>query len=465
MSKRSLFVVGDDAQSIYAFRGSKIEIILNFETEYPGTREIILNQNYRSTQPILDLAEKVLSHNPEQKKKSLFTDNQDTIKVKYHIARNERDEAEYIIQQIYSQYVDTEKGQVEDVGGIEFIPDESTEPTPGANMSVIDTAINNMFDFYLSDSNFSNSLTAYNPQSWQVPSYNWKSVPSLNNCAVLYRTHSQSRSVEEAFLKHKVPYRLVSGVRFLDRKEVKDVMAILKYLLNSDDNLSLNRFLPLVMDGVGPKTMEKITAYLEDFNYPLAPRYQQNVVELMTKIHSVWEQTTSLIEMTKDLLVVCGYMRYLQNEYSEKTEREARMENIGELYSLMFVFDEDQTIPLSDRLRDFLAQISLMSGLDTDEEDSTPKISLMSLHQSKGLEFETVFLIGCEDGLLPHGNSLIEPGGFEEEVRLAYVGVTRAKKYLHLISADSRIQFGQIKANPPSRIFRPFLDTYCQRVR
>jgi DNA helicase-2/ATP-dependent DNA helicase PcrA len=142
------------------------------------------------------------------------------------------------------------------------------------------------------------------------------------------------------------------------------------------------------------------------------------------------------------------------------------MENIGEIYSLMLPFDDDKELMMVDKLTNFLAHISLMSMVDNSATDPTqPKINLMSLHQSKGLEYETVFLVGCEDGLLPHSNSFNEPDGMEEEVRLAYVGVTRAKKNLFLTCAQSRITFGQIKTNPASRIFRPFLDKYCKRVR
>ena len=180
-------------------------------------------------------------------------------------------------------------------------------------------------------------------------------------------------------------------------------------------------------------------------------------------MQSTWQNHDNLIDLTKDLLVSVGYFRYLKAEYPNKEEFESRMENIGEIYSLMFPFDEDKTTSLNERLNNFLAQISLMSQLDDNDTDNTPKLSLMSLHQSKGLEFETVFLVGVEDGLLPHSNSFFETNGIEEEVRLAYVGVTRAKKHLHLTSADSRIQFGQIKANPVSRIFRPFLDTHAKR--
>ena len=472
----SIFVVGDDAQSIYGFRGSKIEIILNFEDEYPTTKEIILNQNYRSTQPILDLAEKILSHNPSQKKKDLFTNNKEKISVKYYLARNERDEAEYIIRQIHQQYViknlkqKTEK-KLENVvlEEVEFIPDEVlTAPKP-VQKPINNDPISSMFDIYLdeNDSDFETTtagLSQYQTDSWQVPTYNWQDLKELNECVILYRTHSQSRSLEEAFLKHKVPYRLVSGVRFLDRKEIKDVISMLKFLCNGQDKLSLSRFLPLIMDGVGAKTMEKIIAYLEDFEYPLPQKYQDKILDLLQKFQLAWLESNDLITLTKKIIEITNYENYLKKVYPIKEEREARIENLGEIYSLMSPFDEDKNEELSIRLQKFLEQVSLMSKLDDEIGKESPKINLMSLHQSKGLEFETVFLVGTEDGLLPHQNSFMEQDGIEEEVRLAYVGVTRAKKFLHLISADSRVQFGQIKANPVSRIFRPFLDSHCQKI-
>jgi DNA helicase-2/ATP-dependent DNA helicase PcrA len=466
--ERSLFVVGDDAQSIYGFRGSKVEIILNFDKEYPKSKEVVLNQNYRSTQAILDLAEKVLSHNPHQKKKQLFTENPELVKVRYYLADNERDEAEYIIRQLYNHYVTDEKSKTETKITvdknleIEFIPDNQAEKTVKKSSD----PISSMFDVYLETEEFApTSFSSYNPNSWQVPSYNWETVNKLNDCVILYRTHAQSRSLEETFLKYHLPYRLVSGTRFLDRKEIRDVIAILKFMANGEDKFSLARFLPLVMDGVGPKTMEKIFSYLEDYEYPLAPKYQGNLLELFSALQFSWQEHDNLIDLTKSALSSSGYLKYLQKAYPIKEERDARMENIGEIYSLMFPFDEDKTVDLSTRLRSFLEQISLMSKLDDNEEENSPKINLMSLHQSKGLEFETVFLVGVEDGLLPHQNALFNPQELEEEVRLAYVGVTRAKKFLHLISTDSRVQYGQIKANPVSRIFRPFLDSHCQRVK
>lgn len=476
---RSLFVVGDDAQSIYAFRGSNIEIILNFHRVYKNTQEIILNQNYRSTQNILDLAEKVLTHNPRQKKKSLFTENPDSVEVLYYLARNERDEAEYIIRQLIAQYGmpgGEQKPQIverDDEFSIEYEQDQSSgldaifDVDSDARGSSMNDPVSAMFDVYLDDAQLKppSFSSVFNPNSWQAPRIDWKNVPELESCVILYRTHSQSRAIEETFLKQGVPYKLVSGVRFLDRKEIKDVLAMLKFLANGTDMISLRRFLPLVLEGVGPKTMDKIIAYLQDWNYPLAPKHQHMMNELLSKIQGCWNANSSLIDLTKDLLVSSGYVRYLKGEYPVKEEFDQRMENISELYSVMFPFDEDASLPLQDRLSNFLMQVSLMTTQEANDVDDIPRISLMSLHQSKGLEYETVFLIGVEDGLLPHQNSFMEPDGMEEEVRLAYVGVTRAKKHLHLISADSRVQFGQIKANPLSRIFRPFMDTYVKRMR
>lgn len=477
---RSLFVVGDDAQTIYGFRGSRVDIILNFESVYPSTKEIILNQNYRSTQKILDLAEKILTHNPFQKKKELFTDNEESTDIHYYLARNERDEAEYIVRQLielYQQEEEMSESKTKTIKEVfddyEVVYDKDSQDTrsgvmfSGLGGSDIDKGVSSMFDVYLEDDSVSpaSGLSGYQFGSWVMPTYDWSSKPQLNSVAVLYRTHSQSRAIEEVFLKYHIPYKLVSGTRFLDRKEIKDILALLRYVSNGEDKISLSRFLPLLLDGVGPKTMQKIVEYLNDFSYPLAPKYQQMIVNLLEVFQSVWSSHTSLIDFAKELISRSGYLNYLKKEYPNKEEYQSRLENIGELYSLMFQFDQAQDLTLKERLSQFVIHVSLMSAVDKDDEGDTSKISLMSLHQSKGLEFETVFLVGVEDGLLPHQNAFLEEGGMEEEVRLAYVGVTRAKKHLYMISADSRVQFGQIKANPVSRIFRPFLDSHAKRSR
>jgi DNA helicase II / ATP-dependent DNA helicase PcrA len=449
---RSLFVVGDDAQSIYGFRGSKIELILNFGQNFAGTKEIVLNQNYRSNQPILDLSEKILEHNPHQKKKGLFTDQPDKNAVEYYQARSERDEADFIVRKLAELYIDktvSESGsKVATTSEVQFVSD--------------DNPISNMFDAY--DEDFS-SPHAHFSQFSLAPSIakkDWSKVEELNHCVILYRTHAQSRALEETFLKHGLPYKLVSGTKFMDRREIKDVVSILKYIANGEDTIAFSRFFPLISDGVGPKSLNQILEFLKDPNYELKDKLKDVVELLQTKIVATMVETQSIVEFAKQLLESIGYTRYLRKEYPVKEEYMARLENIGELYSLMLKYDAGEE-SITEKINLFLQEVSLMTNQDNGE-DNQPKISLMSLHQSKGLEYETVFLVGIEDGLLPHLNSLYEANGMEEEVRLAYVGVTRAKRNLYLISAESRVHFGQIQANPVSRIFRPFLQDYTKRV-
>jgi superfamily I DNA/RNA helicase len=383
-------------------------------------------------------------------------------------------QAQNKIAQLIDPNTKIEQGQTKIIEtSVKFVPETETQK------DVLGSSISSMFDFHLNLSNRtfvkfesdessykSSYKSSFSSSNLTLPTTNWNKISELNNCVVLYRTHSQSRSIEEVFLKAKVPYRLVSGVRFLDRKEIKDVIAILRYVSNGSDKISLSRFLPMVMDGVGAKSLEKILAFLEDSDYPLAPKHQEMIIKLFTNIHTAWSQSKNLIDLCKELQIVTGYSTYLKKEYPNKEEYQERLENIGEIYSLMLPFDQDESMDLTEKLSNFLAQIALMSMVDNTANDpEQPKINLMSLHQSKGLEYETVFLVGCEDGLLPHQNSFLERGEMEEEVRLAYVGITRAMKNLFLISADSRITFGQVRSNPASRIFRPFLDKYCIRVK
>lgn len=451
--KRSLFVVGDDAQSIYGFRGSKIELILNFTKNYPQAEEIVLNQNYRSTQPILDLSEKILEHNPHQKKKGLFTDQEDTTDVEFYHARNERDEAEFIVRTLAKLYLNEESYQKETStlntdSDVRFVSD--------------DDPIANMFDAY--DEDFSSPLSRFSNFSMAptVPKRDWSKVEKLNECVILYRTHAQSRALEETFLKHNLPYKLVSGTKFLDRKEIKDVISIFKYIANGEDTISFSRFFPLITEGVGPKSLSLILEHIKNPEVELKEKFLEVLTKFRSAVVVSITTDTALVECAKNILENIGYISYLRKEYPVKEEFLARLENIGELYSLMLKFDQGNE-SITEKINLFLQEISLMTNQDS-EGDSQPKISLMSLHQSKGMEYETVFFVGLEDGLLPHLNSLYEKEGMDEEVRLAYVGVTRAKKHLFLLAAESRVHFGQIQANPVSRIFRPFLGTHSKRV-
>jgi superfamily I DNA/RNA helicase len=479
--EKTLFVVGDDAQTIYSFRGSKIELILNFEKIFPNSTKIILNKNYRSSQSILNLAEQVISLNPYQFKKQLEANNtENDLVVRHYVAMNEKDEVNYILKQIIQRYGDNKIKQ-----SIEEEEPQNIQPTPTNEVYYQDDkkastdSISSMFDIYLDEDeameiNVGQSLwggvdrqiSRVKSFGWHLPVMDWSKINELNDCVILYRTHAQSRSIEEELLKNKIPYKLVSGVRFLERKEIKDVLSILRFIANHLDTLAMNRFMPLVIEGLGPKTLEKVRLFLSDPDYPLSPKIQDAVNNILTNFNSSLNKCDNLIELTKQVLDSCSYYSYLKKEFPSKDEFLTRTENIAELYSLMAPIDEQVEINLKDRLSIFLNQISLMTNAESSDnnEKNQPKISLMTLHQSKGLEFDSVFMVGIEDGLLPHQNSLFEPDGLEEEVRLAYVGITRAKRYLDLISADSRMQFGQVKRNPISRIFRPFLDNYTKRV-
>lgn len=461
---RSLFVVGDDAQSIYAFRGSKIEIILGLHKHYPNLHEIVLNQNYRSNQKILDLAEKVISHNPKQKKKGLFTENQENIEVSFYHARNQTDEGEYIVrcleERFFPENKDDSKIDTQKVFNFEI------ENNKQIKLEKNSDPVSNMFDIYL-DQSFEvepeeNTYSSnFNDYSWLTkPKRNWNEIKGLENIAVLYRTHAQTRALEEVFIKNNLPYKIVSGTKFLDRKEIKDVLSILKFINNGEDKISFARFLPLLVPGIGPKTLQKILNYNPETD-TLPDKILKPLTELLQRIDVIFSNHESLIDMTKSLVEEAGYVSYLKKQYPNKDEFLARMENVGELYSLMLKFEREED-NLKIRLENFLNEITLMTNQDDDKEN-TSKIQLLTLHQSKGLEFDTVFLVGIEDNILPHSNSFMEPDGIDEEVRLAYVGVTRAKQHLHLTAAQSRVNFGQIQANQVSRIFKPFLNSHTKQ--
>ncbi|MGL4757757.1 MAG: ATP-dependent helicase [Patescibacteria group bacterium] len=449
---RSCFVVGDDAQSIYGFRGSRVELILEFGKHYINSSQITLNQNYRSTQPILNLAEKIISLNPNQFKKNLFTNKVDDIKVRYYQSRSEYDEARYIIKKLVELYQTPKEKQSLEQASLKHV-NYSNESKPDSISALFDNIYQSL------------ETSANTYYSDELEFYDWDNAQKLNDTAILYRTNNQSRSIEEALIKNKIPYRLVSGIKFLERKEIKDSLSILKFMNNKSDKLALARFLPLVMEGVGAKTTEKIIQFLDDESVALAPKYQTKLMEIMVKMQSAFSENTTLIDFTKDLLAKSGYFRYLKEEYPIIEDYQSRMDNVGELFSIMLAFDEDQSLAIKDKLNAFLDHVMLLTSQDDEVSDNLPKINLMTLHQSKGLEFETVFLVGLDDGILPHTRSLMDPKEMEEEVRLAYVGVTRAKQNLFLISANSRTIFGKVEWYQPSRIFKSFMDSSIQRDR
>ncbi len=438
-SHRNLFVVGDDAQSIYGFRGSNIGNILNFENDYPESLVIKLEQNYRSTKNILSVAQKVIELNKEQKPKTLWTENVDGKKIIVEEALDGRGEAMFVARQII-------KLASGDGSEIEYEPE------------VEETKSFSILDQFLKKQNSRGFSPAINIP--QLP----KVHDSLSQFAVLYRTHAQSRELEEVLIQSGIPYQIVGGVKFYERKEIKDVLAYLKLIVNYRDLVSLKRVINEPARGIGPKSYGVIKAFLSqhadkdtslaDFmlkvgSIDLPPKQKHGVLQFFTIIHncSILSEQATLTDILRQVVKQSKIEDWLK----DGTETgEARVENVHELFNVTTKFDN---LPWQGGLSQFLEEVALVTEIDN-LEDEKDAVTLMTLHSAKGLEFDTVFFVGLEEGLLPHSQSLLDAKDLAEEIRLAYVGLTRARKQLFLLYARSRRVFGSMQTNLPSRILR-----------
>lgn len=370
---KNVCVVGDDSQSIYGFRGANFKNILNFEKDYPGAKIIKLEQNYRSTQNILRAADELIKFNKHKTDKTLWTESGDGAPITIYRALNERDEGEFVATQIQSLVY----------GG------------------------------------FSN-----------------KPVAKYKDVAVLYRTNAQSRAVEEAFLRFGIPYRVIGGMKFYDRREVKDIMAYLKLLVNPDDRIAFERVVNLPAKGIGIKTISKYFLEREKLDYqPVAGI--ANFLEFL-KTAREKKDTIEVGELIDFVAEKSGYKKYILDGTAEG---EGRWENVLELKSVA---------SFSKSLETFLERVALYQDSD-DFDENANVVNMMTLHSSKGLEFPYVFMVGMEEGLLPHSRSLNEESDIEEERRLCYVGITRAMIALYMIYAIERIIFGNPQINESSR--------------
>jgi DNA helicase-2/ATP-dependent DNA helicase PcrA len=383
---RQVTVVGDSDQSVYAFRGADIRNILEFEEAFPDATVVVLEQNYRSTQSILDAANAVIARNVGRKPKDLWTDKGSGEKIVRYHADDESDEAQFVANELAK-------------------------------------------------------LHDHDHMRW-------------GDMAVFYRTNSMSRVIEEFLVRVGIPYKVVGGTRFYDRREIKDALAYLRAIVNPTDEVSVKRVINTPKRGVGDSSIGKLDAWAsangESFDQAVlrfdeagvggrAATGIEKFLVMTTEIRKLQAEPATIIE---EALERSGYLAELQNERS--VEAEGRLENLSELVGMA---REYETVD------DFLEQVSLVSDTDDiDEEEST--VTLMTLHAAKGLEFPVVFLVGMEDGVFPHVRALGDPSELEEERRLAYVGITRAMQKLHLTSAWSRMMHGQTQYNPPSR----FLD-------
>jgi DNA helicase II / ATP-dependent DNA helicase PcrA len=393
---RNLVVVGDDAQSIYRFRGADIRNITDFERDFPDAARIVLDRNYRSTQTILDAANAVISNNTRQLKKRLWTDRGAGVKVVRYIAQNEHDEAAFIAQ---------EADRLRDEFGIRY-----------ADM------------------------------------------------AVFYRTNAQSRVLEEVLIRVGLPYQVVGGTRFYERKEIKDVLAYLRAVTNPADDVSAKRILNVPRRGIGAKTEEALDVFagregitfLEacrraEHNAQLGPRATGAVRDFISVLDglrtTIREEQPSLHRIMELTWERTGYLAELEAERT--VEALGRVENVRELAS---VADDFAQLQPDATLEEFLERIALVS--DTDDSRDGDQLTLMTMHNAKGLEYPVVFVVGMEDSVFPHHRALSDPDELEEERRLCYVAMTRAEQRLYLSSAWSRTLFGGTHANPPSRFLR-----------
>jgi DNA helicase-2/ATP-dependent DNA helicase PcrA len=398
----NICVVGDSDQSIYRFRGADISNILNFERDYPQAKLIKLEQNYRSTKKILAAANHLIAHNTERKPKDLWTENEEGVPIQLFEAGNEHEEAYYVADTIVQGH---------------------------------------------------------------------KNGQRYSDYAVLYRTNAQSRVIEDVLLKANIPYTVVGGIKFYERKEIKDVLAYLRLIVNPHDDLSLQRVINVPRRGIGAATMDKIAGHAAKLGISLfnalleveeigltkrVIRPLHDFVQLIQQMHAMAEYL-SAVELTEEILARSGYREELKKENS--LEAASRLENIDEFISVAQEFEkrsEDKSLIA------FLTDLALLSDIDTLDHPAEDKpddaVALMTLHSAKGLEFPHVFLVGMEEGIFPHSRSLDDDSQMEEERRLAYVGITRAEKCLHLSRARTRTIFGMTSSNLPSRFLSEIPD-------
>ncbi|MGM7637115.1 DNA helicase PcrA [Bacillus sp. Hm123] len=390
----NLCVVGDSDQSIYRWRGADIANILSFEKDYPQSRSIFLEQNYRSTQLILQAANEVIKNNSNRKPKKLWTENQEGRKLSYYRGDNQQTEAQFVAGKI-KEMTDSGKRKRSDV-------------------------------------------------------------------AILYRTNAQSRVIEEVLMKSNIEYTIVGGIKFYDRKEIKDLLAYLRLIANPDDDISLQRIINVPKRGLGSTSLDKISRYAQENDLTiyqalaeadfigLSGKAAKTAIEFRRLIETYTQQQEylSVSELVEEVLERTGYRDMLK---AEKTiESQSRLENIEEFLSVTNSFEEANE---DKSLIAFLTDLALVADIDQlgKEEEEQDAVVLMTLHSAKGLEFPVVFLMGMEEGVFPHSRSLMEEEEMEEERRLAYVGITRAEEELYLTNAQMRTLYGRTNMNPVSR--------------
>ena len=386
----NICVVGDESQSIYGFRGADISNILNFEQEFPNAKIVKLEENYRSTKNILNAANEVIKNNKSKIDKQLWTQNEEGDKIEYKTLNNEYEEVEYVVDEI----------------------DDICR----------------------------------------------KEHESYSNFAVLFRTNAQARVLEEVFMKSGTPYKLIGGIKFYARKEIKDIISYLKLIQNINDNIALKRIINEPKRGIGNTALDKLDAlssesgmsifeFIQDSNNLISFRSAGNIMEFRDMINDLIKEKDKIkvSELIKKTLKDSGYEDMLNSEGTKETE--IRFDNLMEFIGVAIEFENENA---ENSLGDFLDSIALVSDVDNLDE-STDAVTLMTMHSAKGLEFDNVFLVGMEEGLFPSKRSIEEDVQTEEERRLCYVAITRAKKHLFITNTKKRTLYGSTTYSTPSR--------------
>ena len=390
---KNITVVGDADQAIFTWRGANYKNILNFEKDYKDAKVVLLEENYRSTKTILNAANNVIKNNKVRKEKNLWTQNEEGSKITYYKAFDEKDESNYVVNEIKKLI---EKG--------------------------------------------------VNPK----------------DICVLYRANAQSRTVEEAFLTSNISYNIVGSYAFYNRKEIKDLIAYLKLIYNNKDDVSLLRVINYPKRGIGNKAIENLAIksnVLDKSLYEVIDSGKEEEFKNMIEEIKKEESHLTLTELIDMVLDKSGMKKSLEDEKS--IEADIRLENLEEFKSIAKAMEINEGIVSLEELLDKLALVSDASEQKNDNED---KVTLMTMHAVKGLEYDYVFIVGVEEGLFPHSNSLESNDELEEERRLCYVAITRAKKKLYLINARSRILYGKVSSNVPSRFINEISDEYIETI-
>lgn len=390
---KNITVVGDADQAIFTWRGANYKNILNFEKDYKDAKVVLLEENYRSTKTILNAANNVIKNNKVRKEKNLWTQNEEGSKITYYKAFDEKDESNYVVNEIKKLI---EKG--------------------------------------------------VNPK----------------DICVLYRANAQSRTVEEAFLTSNISYNIVGSYAFYNRKEIKDLIAYLKLIYNNKDDVSLLRVINYPKRGIGNKAIENLAIksnVLYKSLYEVIDSGKELEFKNMIEEIKKEESHLTLTELIDMVLDKSGMKKSLEDEKS--IEADIRLENLEEFKSIAKAMEINEGIVSLEELLDKLALVSDVSEQKNDNED---KVTLMTMHAVKGLEYDYVFIVGVEEGLFPHSNSLESNDELEEERRLCYVAITRAKKKLYLINARSRILYGKVSSNVPSRFINEISDEYIETI-